>query len=115
MNPRGGASVFEAVQTRTSAFEVFVGSPAACLPSSKKSNNIPRRKEAKKMRRSNEDRIIGLDVHPDSFAGAILLPIRACFWEWTANRTAGLILKDHDGSRPVLVLLKTSGRVIEAA
>jgi len=24
------------------------------------------------MRRSNQDRIVGLDVHPDSFAGAIL-------------------------------------------
>jgi nucleoside-diphosphate-sugar epimerase len=56
MNPRGGASVFEAVGPRRPR-----------LPSSKKSNNIPRRKEAKKMRRSNEDRIIGLDVHLEQF------------------------------------------------
>jgi transposase len=53
-----------------SASEVFVGSPAA--PSVRqKSNNIQKGKEPKNMNRSNH-RVVGLDVHPDSFAGAIL-------------------------------------------
>jgi len=51
-----------------SAFEVFVGSPAA--PCVQQRATI-KRKEQEKMRRSNS-RIVGLDVHPDSFAGAIL-------------------------------------------
>src|SRR5256884_4944966 len=57
------------MQPRMSAFEVFVGSPAA--PSVQQTTTW-KRKETKKMRRSNQDRIVGLDVHPDSFAGAIL-------------------------------------------
>jgi hypothetical protein len=52
-----------------SAFEVFVGVRLR-LPSSKQQQHS-KRKEAKKMERSN-GRIVGLDVHPDSFAGAIL-------------------------------------------
>jgi hypothetical protein len=59
----------EAMQPRMSAFEVFVGSPAA--PSVQQTTSTHRRKEAKKMKTSNS-RIVGLDVHPDSFAGAIL-------------------------------------------
>jgi transposase len=51
-----------------SACEVFVKSPAA---PSVQLKNITRRKEAKKMELSNA-RVVGLDVHPDSFAGAIL-------------------------------------------
>jgi transposase len=57
----------KAMQPRMSAFEVFVGARPR-LPSSK---NITKRKESKKMDRS-KPRVIGLDVHPDSFAGAIL-------------------------------------------
>jgi transposase len=52
-----------------SACEAFV-SARPRLPSSKE-QNITTRKEPKKMSKSNQ-RVVGLDVHPDSFAGAIL-------------------------------------------
>jgi transposase len=60
------------MQPRMSAFfEVFVGVRPR-LPSRKdKEHNNNKRKEPKKMGRS-KPRIVGLDVHPDSFAGAIL-------------------------------------------
>jgi transposase len=51
-------------------FEVFVGARPR-LPSSKSNNIRTNNKGTKKMKRSNV-RIVGLDVHPDSFAGAIL-------------------------------------------
>src|SRR5437899_7635243 len=57
------------MQPRMSAFEVFVGSPAA--PSVQQTTTW-KRKETKKMRRSNQDRIVGLGLYPDRFAGAIL-------------------------------------------
>src|SRR5439155_23624025 len=41
------------------------------LASSKKEQNNTKRKESKAMSKSNP-RIVGLDVHPDSFAGAIV-------------------------------------------
>ena len=51
-----------------SACEAFVGARPR-LPSSK--DNQHKKKKTKKMSKSNQ-RVIGLDVHPDSFAGAIV-------------------------------------------
>jgi transposase len=51
-----------------SASEVFVQEPGRAFRPAK---NIKKRKEHRKMSQS-KPRVIGLDVHPDSFAGAIL-------------------------------------------
>jgi transposase len=59
----------KAMQPRMSAWEVFVGARPRLLSSKQQQHS--KRKEAKKMKRS-KPRIVGLDVHPDSFAGAIL-------------------------------------------
>src|SRR2546430_17235399 len=53
-----------------SACEAFVGARPR-LASSKNNHNMNKRKEPKKMKKSNQ-RVVGLDVHPDSFAGALL-------------------------------------------
>src|SRR5437660_7123924 len=68
MNPRGGATAFTPCSPGCLRLRYSSGARPR-LPSSKQHR---KRKEAKKMRRSNQDRIVGLDVHPDSFAGAIL-------------------------------------------
>src|SRR6266481_1728320 len=68
MNPRGGAAAFQPCSPGCLRLRYSSGARPR-LPSSKQHR---KGKEAKKMRRSNQDRIVGLDVHPDSFAGAIL-------------------------------------------
>jgi hypothetical protein len=68
MNPRGKRGA-KAAQPRMSVGEAFVGARPR-LPLSKK-KNMKKRKEPKKMSKSNQ-RVVGFDVHPDSFSGALL-------------------------------------------
>lgn len=68
MNPRGVRELVRAAPD-VCVCEAFVG--ARPRLSSSKKHNITKRKEPKQMKQSNQ-RIVGLDVHPDSFAGAIL-------------------------------------------
>jgi hypothetical protein len=64
--------ILKAMQPRMSACEAFVERPAApSVQQRERTTTSQKERKPKKMRQSNA-RVIGLDVHPDSFAGAIL-------------------------------------------
>jgi hypothetical protein len=69
MNPREVREWFRAAPDVCWS-EAFVGARPR-LPSGKEQNNNTKGKEAKAMRKSNP-RVVGLDLHPDSFAGGPL-------------------------------------------
>src|SRR5436190_4827899 len=97
----------------------YSSEPGRAFRPESKSNNITKRKEAKKMKRSNQ-RVVGLDVHPDSFAGAILSgtdPWKARV-ESTSTRVALALLEKwvqrHTSASDVLVM-EASGNAFAVA
>ena len=67
--------VLKAMQPRMSACEAFVERPAApSVQQRERTTTSQKERKPKKMKKSNS-RVIGLDVHPDSFAGAIGLSL----------------------------------------